>query len=111
MKVLKGLMMPIWVETKALDWRSVIELLVVGLSGSRFSYEADSFFDAKGNRRRIGQLLLTIDPGLAGSEVFASKMQGFLKTLAGDVGTRIPGRRRFKQRAVGFKEGVNVSME
>ena len=87
----------------------IIELLVVGLSGSRFSYEADSFFDAKGNRPRIGQLLLTIDPGLAGGQVFASKMQSFLKTLGSDVGTRVPGQRRFKQRAMGFKAGINVS--
>jgi len=87
----------------------IVELLVVGLSGSRFSYAADSFFDAKGNRPRIGQLLLTIDPGLAGSQMFASKIQEFLKMLASDSGTRVPGQRRFKQRASGFKEGVNVS--
>ena len=105
---LKGLMVPLGGDKGAL-LALIIELLVVGLSGSRFSYEADSFFDAKGNRPRIGQLLLTIDPGLAGSQVFASKMQEFLKTLASDSGTRVPGQRRFKQRASGFKEGVNVS--
>lgn len=105
---LKGLMVPLGGDKGAL-LALMIELLVVGLSGSRFSYEADSFFDAKGNRPRIGQLLLTIDPGLAGSQVFASKMQGFLKILAADAGTRVPGQRRFKQRARGFKEGVNVS--
>jgi (2R)-3-sulfolactate dehydrogenase (NADP+) len=86
-----------------------VELLVVGLSGSRFSYEADSFFDAKGNRPRIGQLLLTIDPGLSGGSVFASRMRDFLRALSADAGTRIPGERRFKQRASGFKNGVNVS--
>lgn len=105
---LKGLMVPLGGDKGAL-LALIIELLVVGLSGSRFSYEADSFFDAKGNRPRIGQLLLTIDPGLAGSQVFANKMQDFLKTLAADAGTRIPGQRRFKQRASGFKEGVNIS--
>jgi (2R)-3-sulfolactate dehydrogenase (NADP+) len=36
-------------------------------------------------------------------------MHDFLKTLAADAGTRLPGQRRFKQRATGFKEGVNVS--
>jgi (2R)-3-sulfolactate dehydrogenase (NADP+) len=36
-------------------------------------------------------------------------MQGFLKMLASDSGTRVPGKRRFKQRALGFKDGVNVS--
>jgi (2R)-3-sulfolactate dehydrogenase (NADP+) len=105
---LKGLMVPLGGDKGAL-LALIVELLVVGLSGSRFSYEADSFFDAKGNRPRIGQLLLTIDPGLAGGQVFANKMRGFLKTLAADSGTRLPGQRRFKQRAAGFKNGVNVS--
>jgi (2R)-3-sulfolactate dehydrogenase (NADP+) len=105
---LKGLMVPLGGDKGAL-LALIVELLVVGLSGSRFSYEADSFFDAKGNRPRIGQLLLTIDPGLAGSQMFASKMQELLKTLASDSGTRVPGQRRFKQRASGFQEGVNVS--
>ena len=87
----------------------IVELLVVGLSGSRFSYEADSFFDPKGNRPRIGQLILTIDPGLAGSSVFAGRIQDFLQVLSADAGTRLPGQRRFKQRATGLKGGVTVS--
>jgi (2R)-3-sulfolactate dehydrogenase (NADP+) len=105
---LKGLMVPLGGDKGAL-LALMIELLVVGLSGSRFSYEADSFFNATGNRPRIGQLLLSIDPGLAGRQVFTNKIQEFLKTLASDSGTRLPGERRFKQRILGFKHGVNVS--
>jgi (2R)-3-sulfolactate dehydrogenase (NADP+) len=105
---LKGLMVPLGGDKGAL-LALIVELLVVGLSGSRFSYEADSFFDAKGNRPRIGQLLLTIDPGLSGGSVFASRMHDFLRALSADAGTRIPGERRFKQRASGFKNGVIVS--
>jgi (2R)-3-sulfolactate dehydrogenase (NADP+) len=105
---LKGLMVPMGGDKGAL-LALIVELLVVGLSGSRFSYEADSFFDAKGNRPRIGQLILTIDPGLAGPSVFKSRMHDLLLTLAEDSGTRLPGQRRFKQRASGFKDGVTVS--
>lgn len=105
---LKGLMVPLGGDKGAL-LALIIELLVVGLSGSRFSYEADSFFDATGNRPRIGQLILTIDPGLAGPSMFASRMNDLLQTLADDAGTRLPGQRRFKQRAMGFKNGVTVS--
>lgn len=105
---LKGLMLPLGGDKGAL-LALIVELLVVGLSGSRFSYEADSFFDEKGNRPRIGQLILTIDPGLSGSSVFSSRMQDFLQTLAEDSGTRLPGQRRFEQRAIGFKSGVTVS--
>jgi len=105
---LKGLMVPLGGDKGAL-LALIVELLVVGLSGSRFSYEADSFFDPKGNRPRIGQLILTIDAGLAGPLVFASRMNDLLQTLAEDSGTRLPGQRRFKQRAAGFKNGITVS--
>jgi (2R)-3-sulfolactate dehydrogenase (NADP+) len=105
---LKGLMLPLGGDKGAL-LALIVELLVVGLSGSRFSYEADSFFDPKGNRPRIGQLILTIDPGLAGASIFASRMQDFLQVLSADAGTRLPGQRRFQQRATGFSGGVTVS--
>jgi (2R)-3-sulfolactate dehydrogenase (NADP+) len=105
---LKGLMLPLGGDKGAL-LALIVELLVVGLSGSRFSFEADSFFDAKGNRPRIGQLLLTIDPGIGGKQVFARRMQSFLQTLADDPGTRLPGQRRFKQRNTSLKDGVIIS--
>jgi len=105
---LKGLMLPLGGDKGAL-LALIVELLVVGLSGSRFSYEADSFFDPKGNRPRIGQLILTIDPGLAGASIFASRMRDFLQVLSADAGTRLPGQRRFQQRATGFSNGVTVS--
>ena len=84
-------------------------ILLFFLTFSVVAQEKINQLDAQGNRPRIGQLLLTIDPGLAGGHVFAKKMQEFLKTLASDSGTRVPGARRFKQRASGFKQGVNVS--
>jgi len=105
---LKGLMLPLGGDKGAL-LALIVESLVVGLSGSRFSYEADSFFDPKGNRPRIGQLILTIDPGLAGASIFASRMRDFLQVLSADAGTRLPGQRRFQQRATGFSNGVTVS--
>jgi (2R)-3-sulfolactate dehydrogenase (NADP+) len=105
---LKGLMLPLGGDKGAL-LALIVELLVVGLSGSRFSYEADSFFDPKGNRPRMGQLILTIDTGLAGKSVFASRIQDFIDVLSADAGTRLPGQRRFKQRAAGFISGVTVS--
>lgn len=104
---LKGLMVPLGGDKGAL-LAMIVELLVVGLSGSQFSYEADSFFDPKGNRPRIGQLLITIDPGVSGTGVYAKRMTSFLKELALDAGVRLPGQRRFKKRTVGFQEGVNV---
>lgn len=105
---LKGLMIPLGGDKGAL-LALIVELLVVGLSGSRFSYEADSFFDAKGNRPKIGQLLITIDPHLADQKVYTSRLQDFLKMLSTDEGVRLPGQRRFKTRANALSSGVQVS--
>ncbi len=105
---LKGLMLPLGGDKGAL-LALIVELLVVGLSGSRFSYEADSFFDTAGNRPRIGQLILTIDSGLAGPGVFARRIQDFVQALKADSGTRLPGQRRFQQRTIALQNGVKVS--
>lgn len=105
---LKGLMVPLGGDKGAL-LALMIELLVVGLSGSRFSYEADSFFDARGNRPRIGQLLITIDPGLSGGAKYQDRFNDFLKVLTADKGIRLPGQRRFKQRSQALASGVVVT--
>jgi hypothetical protein len=39
-----------------------VELLCCALTGAAFGFEADSFFDEEGNRPRIGQAFLVIDP-------------------------------------------------
>ena len=104
---LQGLMVPLGGDKGAL-LALVIELLVVGLSGSQFSYEADSFFNAKGNRPRLGQLLITIDPGLSGKGIFQSRMNNFLAQVAQDRAVRLPGQRRFNLRAAAFLVGTEV---
>ena len=104
---LKGLMVPLGGDKGAL-LAMMVELLVAGLSGSRFSYEADSFFDLKGNRPRVGQVLITINPGIAGEKTYARRMKAFLDVLAKDAGVRLPGSRRFKKRAIGFRDGLEI---
>jgi|UniRef100_UPI00404850EF (2R)-3-sulfolactate dehydrogenase (NADP+) len=104
---LQGLMVPLGGDKGAL-LALIVELLVVGLSGSHFSYEADSFFDAKGNRPRIGQLIITIDPGLGGKSTYQTKLQQFLNELSSDDGIRLPGERRFKKRAKSLVDGIQV---
>jgi (2R)-3-sulfolactate dehydrogenase (NADP+) len=36
-------------------------------------------------------------------------MSDFLKTLAADAGIRLPGQRRFKQRATALEQGIDVT--
>ena len=105
---LKGLMVPLGGDKGAL-LALIIELLAVGLSGSQFSYEADTFFAMKGNKPRLGQLLITIDPGLSGQGIYNKRIAAFLAMLASDDGIRLPGQRRFAVRAQAMRTGVTVN--
>lgn len=103
-----GLMLPLGGDKGAL-LALIIELLAVGLSGSHYSYEADSFFAMKGNKPRLGQLLITIDPGLSGQGIYKKRIAAFLAMLASDEGVRLPGQRRFAQRAQSMQTGIAVN--
>lgn len=73
----------------------VVELLCCALTGAAFGFEADSFFVAEGNRPRLGQALLVIDPGaLAGEQAFADRLEFLLAAMQADPGVRLPGSRR-----------------
>lgn len=87
----------------------MVELLVTSLAGAQFGAEADSFFEDAGNRPRIGQLFLVLDPGaFAGSQVFADRVEALLDAMLGDEGTRLPGARREAAQAEAAASGVDV---
>jgi (2R)-3-sulfolactate dehydrogenase (NADP+) len=87
----------------------MIEVLVVGLTGSSFGYEADSFFELEGNRPRIAQLIIAIDPQMAGQAVFQSRIEDLIKVMSQDPSVRLPGSRRFILRQKAETEGIDVS--
>ena len=59
--------------TKGAMLALVVELLACALTGAAMGFEADSFFVDEGNRPRIGQAFLVIDPGaLAGTQPISS---------------------------------------
>jgi (2R)-3-sulfolactate dehydrogenase (NADP+) len=87
----------------------MVELLVTSLAGAQFGAEADSFFEDAGNRPRIGQLFLVLDPGaFAGSQVYADRVEALLDAMLGDEGTRLPGARREAAQAEAAASGVDV---
>lgn len=74
----------------------VVELLCCALTGAAYGYEADSFFIDEGNRPRIGQAFLMIDPeALAGRDVYLERVESLVLTMLEDDGVRLPGARRF----------------
>ncbi len=78
-----------------------VELLCVALTGAAFGFEADSFFDDEGNRPRLGQAILAVDPGaLAGTGVYVARIEALCSAMLRDAGVRIPGSRRARTAAM-----------
>jgi (2R)-3-sulfolactate dehydrogenase (NADP+) len=87
----------------------VVELLCAALTGAAFGFEADSFFQDEGNRPRLGQALLAIDPGaLAGADAFAGRIEAFIAAMAAEDGVRLPGSRRDALIARAAAEGIDI---
>jgi (2R)-3-sulfolactate dehydrogenase (NADP+) len=85
----------------------MFELFCSALTGSAFGREADSFFSAQGNKPRIGQLFLAVDPGaLAGRERYFERVESLIAAMLADPEVRLPGAKRFaseKKTAAGIE--------
>ena len=96
--------------TKGAMLALMVELLVITLTGARFGLEADSFFEEKGNQPRIGQVFLVVDPGaLAGSAVYAERIEALISAMLVDIGVRIPGHRRHELARRAAEQGIDVA--
>ena len=92
-----GSMLPIGAATspKGAMLALVVELLVTALIGANFGFEASSFFVDEGNRPRLGQTFIVIDPNaLAGREGFLDRVEVLVREMLIDDGVRLPGVRR-----------------
>jgi (2R)-3-sulfolactate dehydrogenase (NADP+) len=88
----------------------IVELLVTALTGAQMGFEASSFFVDEGNRPRIGQAFLAIDPGaLAGTDVYNERIETLLAAMLGDDGVRLPGYRRLDLSRAAERDGIEVS--
>lgn len=86
-----------------------VELLVTALIGANFGFEASSFFVDEGNRPRIGQAFVLVDPGaLAGSDAFLDRVEVLVAEMLRDDGVRLPGARREALRRRALAEGLEV---
>jgi (2R)-3-sulfolactate dehydrogenase (NADP+) len=89
----------------------MFELICAALTGAAIGPEADSFFSEEGNRPRIGQSVIVIDPGgLAGHDKYAERVETVVKTMLADPEVRLPGARRFAAEAAA-KQGIEVPDE
>jgi (2R)-3-sulfolactate dehydrogenase (NADP+) len=106
---MEGTMMPAG-GAKGAMLALVVELLCCALTGAAFGYEADSFFVDEGNKPRIGQAFLVIDPdALAGRQVFFQRIETLIGAMLDDDGVRLPGGRREAIAGKSALEGVEVA--
>ena len=79
----------------------MFELFCSALTGSAFGREADSFFSEQGNKPRIGQLFLAIDPGaLGGRERYFDRVETIIAAMLEDPEVRLPGTKRFSSEKI-----------
>jgi (2R)-3-sulfolactate dehydrogenase (NADP+) len=88
----------------------MVELLVTALTGSAIGFEASSFFVDEGNRPRLGQAFLVIDPGaLAGRASYDERIETLVAAMTADEEVRLPGDRRQALAETAMREGVEIS--
>lgn len=96
--------------TKGAMLALVVELLVTALTGAAMGFEASSFFVDEGNRPRIGQAFLVIDPdALAGRNVYLERVETLIAAMLEDAGVRLPGARRAGVARRAGAQGVEIS--
>ncbi len=106
---LDGMMLPAG-GVKGAMLALVVELACCALTGARFGFEADSFFTDAGNRPRLGQAFVVVDPGaLAGREAYDERVETLVAAMLEDAGVRLPGDRRKALADKAAAEGVELS--
>ena len=106
--VLEGCLLPFG-GYKGASIALMIELLVGPLIGERASFEAAAADNKDGGPPRGGELLIAIDPSKFGSseDPFGHADRLFAELLSME-GTRLPGERRVKNRALSVEQGINI---
>lgn len=89
----------------------MFELICAALTGAAIGPEADSFFAEDGNKPRIGQAFIAIDPAaLAGTETYLERVETVVATMLQDPEVRLPGSRRFAAEK-SSKQGIEIPDE
>jgi (2R)-3-sulfolactate dehydrogenase (NADP+) len=95
--------------TKGAMLALIVELLVTALTGAALGFEASSFFVDEGNRPRVGQAFIVVDPdALAGADVYFERVDTLIRAMLEDPGVRLPGERRDALRDRAARDGVDI---
>ena len=89
---------------------TMIELLAAGLVGDYFSYEAVKADNRDGGPAIGGEFILAMSPDVLTGPGWAEHSEAFLAELEGMEGVRLPGERRYANRASDAPIEVNAEL-
>lgn len=104
---LEGTMLPAG-EAKGAMLALVVEVLCATLTGANHSFDASSFFDAKGAPPGVGQTIIAFDPRCAVKDAFAHRLESLLSEMTAQEGVRLPGAGRAERRIAAQRDGVAI---
>ncbi len=107
-RVLEGVLLPFG-GYKGSAIAMMVELLAGGLIGEGFGFEAAQYDTKDGGPPRGGEFMLAIDPDRCGDAAsWADHAERFFEGLTALEGARLPGDRRYANRARTPEEGVRI---
>ena len=107
-QVLKGVLLPFG-GYKGSTIAMMVELLSAGLIGEGFSFEAARYDTKDGGPPRGGEFMLALDPNRFGdADGWQAHAEGFFDGLTALDGVRLPGDRRYANRARSPQDGVEI---
>ena len=84
----------------------MIEVLAAALTGGNFSFESDLSNHPGAQTPRTGELVLLIDPQRTGAKNFARRIEDLVTRLHASGQSRLPGDRRYGNRARSSAQGI-----
>lgn len=107
-EILKGAQLPFG-GYKGANIAMMVELLVAGLIGEWFSFEAAENDAEDGGPPRGGEFMMAIDPARFGdADGWAEHSEAFFARFLGIPGTRLPAGRRYKNRQETPDSGITI---
>jgi delta1-piperideine-2-carboxylate reductase len=97
-------------EYKGSALSMMVELLAAGLTGGNFSFEFDWAGHPGAQTPWTGQLLIVIDPDKGSGQQFAERSEELVRQMQGVGQQRMPGDRRYVQRAKSLADGIELSL-
>ena len=88
-----------------------VEILAGAVTGGQFSFENDFAGFPGAQTPKAGQLLIVVDPNWGGSSNFESRLALLCARLVDAGQSRLPGARRFTNRAAAEQSGNPIAME